>query len=429
MSNIVRLNQLPEGSGALSHDDIFVFMDDPSGSGITKKISLNEIASAIGGGGSANTGDISFEGIKIIGSGTASGDGNGYATIELVPDNNLYTNDQYLIIDPTGPNHIHLRAGGTQDDSNAEIIVGGENNNVRVNDQFPLARMQTESLTTLNTYYLTSPEFSNVIWETFEGYNRIVINDPTPIVYDAVWALSGNSDSLFSVIDGSGNYYELISNGSSTPGGSNPVMVYVYEAPPVSPTVLTQLTFEIRQSRQTYLEANGNDVKIEAADDVRIYSHDAFRLYNYSSNDPVEIFTDYDDQEYRWAFRADGNLEFPDNSIQNTAYSPYTDIYELNSVSGDVYIDWAPSKQIQKLTLNGTAVTFIKGANWPNSSTQSADVILKITVTNPTTITWSIVTEWYNQPSAGALSVGTHLFLLRSMATVIEGHYIGNKTN
>ena len=49
MTNIVRLNELPEGSGNLSSDDIFVFMDDPSGSAITKKISLSEISAAIGG--------------------------------------------------------------------------------------------------------------------------------------------------------------------------------------------------------------------------------------------------------------------------------------------------------------------------------------------------------------------------------------------
>ena len=47
MSGIVRLNQLPEGSGNLTSDDIFVFMDDPSGSAVTKKISLSEIVDVI----------------------------------------------------------------------------------------------------------------------------------------------------------------------------------------------------------------------------------------------------------------------------------------------------------------------------------------------------------------------------------------------
>lgn len=44
---IVRLNQLPEGSGNLSSDDLFVFMDSPSSGGITKKINLSELTSII----------------------------------------------------------------------------------------------------------------------------------------------------------------------------------------------------------------------------------------------------------------------------------------------------------------------------------------------------------------------------------------------
>lgn len=45
---IKRINELPEGSGTLTNDDVFVFMDNPSGSGITKQISLSQIAAAIG---------------------------------------------------------------------------------------------------------------------------------------------------------------------------------------------------------------------------------------------------------------------------------------------------------------------------------------------------------------------------------------------
>ena len=67
-----------------------------------------------------------------------SGDGEGYDTIKLVPDEELRRNgsDQYLIIDPTGgePNHIHIRAGGTIDQSSTDLFLGGEKNNVRVSD-------------------------------------------------------------------------------------------------------------------------------------------------------------------------------------------------------------------------------------------------------------------------------------------------------
>ena len=327
---IKRIDDFPEGSGSLSNDDVFLFMDDPSGTGVTKKISLSQISSAIGGGPGGNPFDqdlntndsptfdhIIISGTKIFGGGENSGDGNGYGTLELIPDSGLYSNDQYLIIDPTGPNHVHIRAGGTIDNSNAEIIVGGEKNNLRVNDQSPLTRLQTESLITSNTYYFTSPspDFSSAVWETVGGNNRVVINDPASIVYDAVWAFT--SDSVFTVVDSDGNSHVLTRNGSSTPGGSSPVIVYVAEAPLANPTALIQLVFEIKEIRRAFLEANGTDVRIEADDDVRIYSHDTFRLYNYSSNDPIEIITDYDDQDYTWTFNSDGTLDLPEGKAVN----------------------------------------------------------------------------------------------------------------
>lgn len=52
--SIRRIKDLPEGSGSLTTDDIFLFMDDPTGSAVTKKISLSEISSVIGGGGGGN---------------------------------------------------------------------------------------------------------------------------------------------------------------------------------------------------------------------------------------------------------------------------------------------------------------------------------------------------------------------------------------
>jgi hypothetical protein len=66
----------------------------------------------------------------------SSGDGSGNDTLKLVPDEDLIwdNGDQYIIIDPTGPNHIHIRAGGLQDYSNADLILGGERAGVRVSD-------------------------------------------------------------------------------------------------------------------------------------------------------------------------------------------------------------------------------------------------------------------------------------------------------
>ena len=74
----------------------------------------------------------------LFGSNADSSDGNGYDTIKLIPDAGLhyndgsYSNDQYIIVDPTVPNHVHLRAGGTIDDSTSALIIGGENSNMEI---------------------------------------------------------------------------------------------------------------------------------------------------------------------------------------------------------------------------------------------------------------------------------------------------------
>jgi hypothetical protein len=104
-----------------------------------------------GGSGNANTGDITFNGVKIIGAGTASGDGYNNGTMELVPDATHGT-DQYLIIDPTAPNHIHIRGGGTQDASQAQLILGGERNHVSLSDGGRNVVISTRPATVVNTY-------------------------------------------------------------------------------------------------------------------------------------------------------------------------------------------------------------------------------------------------------------------------------------
>ena len=129
-------------------------------------------------GGNANTGDITFDGVQIIGAGTASGDGANLGTIELVPDGNI-TSDQYLIIDPTAPNHIHIRPGGEQDASTADLIIGGEDTHFLVSDTGDYVDVRTTSetatniwrfgsdgilsgpgMSTLYTYWITAPESS-----------------------------------------------------------------------------------------------------------------------------------------------------------------------------------------------------------------------------------------------------------------------------
>jgi hypothetical protein len=65
--------------------------------------------------------------------GNTSGDGLGFNTMRLVPDQQgLEEADQYIILDPTSPGHIHIRAGGTQNNSQAILYFGGENSYVKI---------------------------------------------------------------------------------------------------------------------------------------------------------------------------------------------------------------------------------------------------------------------------------------------------------
>jgi hypothetical protein len=69
----------------------------------------------------------------LYGANKDSADQTGLNTIKLIP-NEDHATDQFLVIEPTVPNHIHIRAGGTQDESNALLILGGERTSVTVSD-------------------------------------------------------------------------------------------------------------------------------------------------------------------------------------------------------------------------------------------------------------------------------------------------------
>lgn len=276
---------------------------------------------ALSGSITTNTGDVTFDGIKVIGAGTGSGDGNGYSTLEMVPDNSLYGGDQYIILDPTGPNHIHIRPGGTIDNSGADLYIGGEKHYVRVSDSSPSVRMQTESTRTINSYYF-SPGFGavSIEWYTQSGNHYVRFNDPTMDVYNAIWAF--NSPSTFTATyNGGADYISFTVNGSSTPGFPQSPSFYVAEAPPSSPTYLDTVDIQILQNRESYVSIQNRDISINADDDLRLYSRDTFSLRNYSDTSPIEIVANYDNSDKIFAFNPDGTLTFPDGTTQTTSFT------------------------------------------------------------------------------------------------------------
>lgn len=108
--------------GASTFGHISFTANGPNGLNSFTYNSLGEITVSTAG---ANDGLIKWVG-------NSSGDGGGYTTMTMVPDTTREGTDQYIILDPTAPGHIHIRAGGTQDDSGADLILGGENSHVKV---------------------------------------------------------------------------------------------------------------------------------------------------------------------------------------------------------------------------------------------------------------------------------------------------------
>lgn len=135
----------------------------------------------------------------LFGSNADAGDGSNADTIKLIPDADLFANgsNQYLIVDPTGgePGHIHIRAGGTQDASSADLYLGGELTCVRVSDTSNFVTVRTTNIGDPNiTMDWTFNTDGNLYFPGL-GNNRIGESEPGLVVSssDAVVLQSNNN--------------------------------------------------------------------------------------------------------------------------------------------------------------------------------------------------------------------------------------------
>jgi hypothetical protein len=97
----------------------------------------------------------------------------------------------------------------------------------------------------------------------------------------------------------------------------------------------------IKAGDDLYLEAHDDDLFIRSADDVRIQT-------NYNFNDGI--------YQYQWEFTNNGDLRFPDNTVQTTALKNGTGTWALATGSNtfSFTVDW-----------NNTYVMWVRG-NVPN---------------------------------------------------------------
>ena len=128
--SIKKINELPIANG-LTNDDIFLIMDDPSGSAVTKKVSLSTLAAAIGGG---SNGSNSTSPILVY------DNGHTYSTNDLV----IYNNDIWFCYDgsnlsggyapPTRPSNWKKIATGSLSGT-GDVVFEGSTISTANNDQ------------------------------------------------------------------------------------------------------------------------------------------------------------------------------------------------------------------------------------------------------------------------------------------------------
>lgn len=116
-----------------------------------------------------------------------------YGQHTIVLDPASYGNNQYVVIDPTAPNHIHIRAGGQIDQSSADLILGGEENHVRISDGEDSVNILASNVN-INSY--TSPSSLNI-----NTYSGAIVNSNRTSTYaseDKVVATLGDINNIVS---------------------------------------------------------------------------------------------------------------------------------------------------------------------------------------------------------------------------------------
>ncbi len=214
----------------------------------------------------------------LYGSNADAGDGSNADTIKLIPDALLYDqgSNQYIVVDPTGgePGHIHLRAGGTQDASSADLYLGGELTCVRISDTSKIVTVRTTNIGDPNITLDWSFQPDGNLYFPGIGNTRIGESEPGLVVSsDASVVLQSNNN---------GESKELIfgTDGSITlPGNS-------------------------------IIDSSDNNIEIRTTNN-----------FNVEATNVVNIFTDSQGTAYQWQFGDDGNLILPGNITSTTDQS------------------------------------------------------------------------------------------------------------
>jgi len=391
----------------------------------------------------------------VYGSDADSGDGNNRDTIKLIPDAELhrddgdFDNDQYLIIDPTEGDpigHIHIRAGGSMDNSTADLFLGGEKNNVRVSDTNDRVAISADAGEGgIKTWLfdgggaLTLPggivfDRNNTSIQVGQGFHiasgegvsieAIDQTDPDNLIYknwyfdvdgnltlpaggdilDSTGAsvLGGGADTgtvsfNFNQIsgntnDGSGASYtktvDINGNNYSTGAGSIGFLNFGADGEVEEVKAGWTVTFANGETRTvsqdayqplgTYWTISFNSAFVWDAGDVMPIS---FSSPDYiAASDPVLELKPDAETDNSWTFNGDGSIEFPDTTVQTTAYAPVTgewdvttgtNTYSFTLPSDGTYTMWVKCN-IPNGIIVWNATASVSNSNVPAIGTQYA---------------------------------------------------------
>ncbi len=294
----------------------------------------------------------------------------GYSSGSGVTSYSNLTDKPTIPADISDLTDINSLLGGS---SGSTTHMGNTTTFMDVNLDGDIVRMQTVNTNWVADYTFNAGNggFTSATWDG----NSIVIAGPSVDVYTAVWALTDVSTITLTI---GGVDYQVTYTGSSTPGHPQDVTLWTDAVPPAAgPNVIDNVYIVIRTGVETYIEVDGTDIRMEAGDDVRIFSNDAFRLINRSTEQSIEITVDYNNNSKTFEFKVDGNLALPpggtivDNYGNNLLSSGGTTLpanangYLNNDGSGT--LTWVPGNPSGSGVLPYNAVTVVSNtttADW-----------------------------------------------------------------
>jgi hypothetical protein len=130
----------------------------------------------------------------------------------LYPSESYENTDQYIVLDPTAPNHIHVRAGGNIDASTAELYLGGEQTNVNVSDTGKAVYIRANNIH-VSTF---DDDGSLTVPNTITSTNGNIVSGGRVLAAQGAGATGGfsftgtegdNDSGMFSNADGNVHFY------------------------------------------------------------------------------------------------------------------------------------------------------------------------------------------------------------------------------